>query len=70
MSLILDDPRDTCSSHGDDASGIDTEPGIPAVEQDAHAGVKKVEAAQRVYGRYSRWCLFIGYVPLAAAQAS
>jgi hypothetical protein len=36
MSLILDDPRDTCSSHGDDASG-DTE---PPVEQDAHAGVK------------------------------
>ncbi|KAG2031329.1 hypothetical protein BDR03DRAFT_1030605, partial [Suillus americanus] len=31
-----------------------------AAEQDAHAGVKKVEAAQRVYGRYSRWCLFVG----------
>ncbi|KAH7922339.1 hypothetical protein BV22DRAFT_1121535 [Leucogyrophana mollusca] len=29
-------------------------------EQDAHVGVQKVEAAQRVYGRYSRWCLFIG----------
>jgi hypothetical protein len=49
MSLILDDPRDTCLSHGDDASG-DTE---PPVEQDAHAGVKKVEATQRVYGPYS-----------------
>lgn len=60
MQLPQDDPRETCSSHGDDASGIDTEPRIPAVEQDAHAGVKKVEAAQRVYGRYSRWCLFIG----------
>ncbi|KAG2753577.1 MFS general substrate transporter [Suillus brevipes Sb2] len=60
IQLPQDDPRDTCSSHGDDASGIDTEPRIPAVEQDAHAGVKKVEAAQRVYGRYSRWCLFIG----------
>ncbi|KAH7912676.1 major facilitator superfamily domain-containing protein [Hygrophoropsis aurantiaca] len=31
-----------------------------AAEQDAHRGVQKVEAAQRVYGRYSRWCLFIG----------
>lgn len=29
-------------------------------EQDAYAGVKKVEAALRIYGRYSRWCLFIG----------
>jgi hypothetical protein len=68
MSLILDDPRDTCSSHGDDASG-DTEPPVPTLEEDAHAGVKKVEAAQRVYGRYSRWCLFIGYVQLTTAQA-
>ncbi|OJA19063.1 hypothetical protein AZE42_09040 [Rhizopogon vesiculosus] len=33
---------------------------VIAAEPDAHAGVKKVEAAQRVYGRYSRWCLFIG----------
>ncbi|KAG1768050.1 MFS general substrate transporter [Suillus placidus] len=33
---------------------------VLAAEQDAHAGVKKVEAAQRVYGRYSRWCLFVG----------
>ncbi|KAH0838678.1 major facilitator superfamily domain-containing protein [Lanmaoa asiatica] len=29
-------------------------------EQYAHVGVKKVEAALRIYGRYSRWCLFIG----------
>ncbi|KIK32015.1 hypothetical protein CY34DRAFT_19363 [Suillus luteus UH-Slu-Lm8-n1] len=50
IQLPQDDPRDTCSSHGDDASG-DTE---PPVEQDAHAGVKKVEAAQRVYGPFSR----------------
>ncbi|KAG1719745.1 hypothetical protein EDD22DRAFT_939019, partial [Suillus occidentalis] len=60
IQLPQDDPRDTCSSHGDDASGVDTEPRLPALEEDAHAGVKKVEAAQRVYGRYSRWCLFIG----------
>lgn len=31
-------------------------------EQDAHAGVTKVQATLRIYGRYSRWCLFIGYV--------
>ncbi|EMD31052.1 hypothetical protein CERSUDRAFT_163556 [Gelatoporia subvermispora B] len=29
-------------------------------EQDAHVGVKKVEAAEKVYGRYSKWFLFIG----------
>jgi MFS family permease len=39
---------------------VDSELRSVAAEQDAHAGVKKVEAAQRVYGRYSRWCLFIG----------
>ncbi|KAG1727559.1 major facilitator superfamily domain-containing protein [Suillus paluster] len=33
---------------------------VLAQEGDAHAGVKKVEAAQRIYGRRSRWCLFIG----------
>ncbi|KAH7919716.1 MFS general substrate transporter [Leucogyrophana mollusca] len=26
----------------------------------AHLGVTKVEGAQRIYGRYSRWCLFVG----------
>ena len=29
-----------------------------AREADAHAGVRRVEAAARVYGRYSRWVLF------------
>ncbi|KAG1809750.1 major facilitator superfamily domain-containing protein [Suillus plorans] len=38
----------------------DTERSVLIAEQEAHAGVIKVEAAQRVYGRYSRWCLFIG----------
>ncbi|KAI1784448.1 drug:h+ antiporter [Ganoderma leucocontextum] len=29
-------------------------------EDDAHLGVKAVEAAEKVYGRYSKWFLFIG----------
>ncbi|KAI0367328.1 drug:h+ antiporter [Pilatotrama ljubarskyi] len=29
-------------------------------EEDAHLGVKTVEAAERVYGRYSKWFLFLG----------
>ena len=33
-------------------------------EKDAHVGVKTVEAAEKVYGRYSKWFLFIGYVPV------
>ena len=28
-------------------------------EQDAHIGVKKVEAAARLYGKYSKWILFL-----------
>ena len=31
-------------------------------EEDAHLGVKAVEAAEKVYGRYSKWFLFIGCV--------
>lgn len=31
-------------------------------EADAHVGVKKVEAATRVYGPYSKWILFISCV--------
>lgn len=57
---------DNRSSHGEDTSvcgtAVDNELRLVAAEQDAHAGVKKVEAAQRVYGRYSRWCLFVGCV--------
>ncbi|KAG2353161.1 major facilitator superfamily domain-containing protein [Suillus spraguei] len=51
------------SSHDDDAlvCNEDNERlSVLTAEQDAHAGVRKVEAAQHVYGRYSRWCLFIG----------
>ncbi|KAI9060414.1 drug:h+ antiporter [Trametes sanguinea] len=29
-------------------------------EEDAHIGVKTVEAAEKVYGRYSKWFLFVG----------
>ena len=32
-------------------------------EEDAHLGVKTVEAAEKVYGRYSKWFLFVGCVP-------
>ena len=31
-------------------------------EEDAHLGVKRAEAAEKVYGRYSKWFLFIGCV--------
>jgi hypothetical protein len=29
-------------------------------EPDAHLGVAKVQAAHRVYGKYSKWFLFLG----------
>lgn len=31
-------------------------------EEDAHLGVKRAEAAEKVYGRYSKWFLFVGCV--------
>ncbi|OAX34932.1 MFS general substrate transporter [Rhizopogon vinicolor AM-OR11-026] len=65
---MLQKPDDNdYSPHGDDGSvsraalrSHSETRSVIAAEPDAHAGVKKVEAAQRVYGRYSRWCLFIG----------
>ncbi|PSS03712.1 hypothetical protein PHLCEN_2v3966 [Hermanssonia centrifuga] len=33
-------------------------------EQDAHVGVKTVEAAEKVYGKYSKWFLFLGGLQL------
>lgn len=30
-------------------------------EDEAHRGVRKVEAIHRVFGRYSKWALFIRY---------
>lgn len=39
-------------------------------EQDAHIGVKAVEAAEKVYGRYSKWFLFIGCVLLPSSSPS
>lgn len=33
-----------------------------AREIDAHVGVKRVQAAEKVYGKYSKWILFISYV--------
>ena len=31
-------------------------------EEDAHGGVRTVEAAEQVFGKYSKWFLFIGCV--------
>lgn len=31
-------------------------------EEEVNFGVKTVEAAEKVYGKYSKWFLFIGYV--------
>ncbi|KAF9229770.1 MFS general substrate transporter [Gyrodon lividus] len=56
-----EDSDDPSPHHGDRAettSVVDED--AETAERDAHLGVKKVEAALRVYGRYSRWCLFIG----------
>ncbi|KAF8887863.1 drug:h+ antiporter [Gymnopilus junonius] len=51
---------------GDDHSIKDAEHGLtPSVSSEstdaaAHGGVKAVEATQKVYGKYSKWFLFIG----------
>ena len=50
------------SVHKDDASLDPETDSRIGDEQDAQLGVKTVEAAEKVYGRYSKWFLFIGYV--------
>jgi len=47
-------------SHPTEDTTYEQEAAPPVGEQDAHVGVQKVQAALRIYGRYARWCLFIG----------
>ncbi|KAI0354154.1 drug:h+ antiporter [Trametes cingulata] len=66
MSHELDEKKAPSSLHSDGA----LEAAIPKLdfatkieiesEEDAHLGVKTVEAAEKVYGRYSKWFLFVG----------
>lgn len=61
MSFSVDDSTARKSTHSEDAiPRIDTSVVLAVrAEEDAHVGVKKVEAAEKVYGRYSKWFLFI-----------
>ncbi|KAK7689671.1 hypothetical protein QCA50_007466 [Cerrena zonata] len=56
---LRQDPHDDQSSTEEPVLDSTTVHEIRA-EQDAHVGVKTVEAAGRVFGKYSRWALFIG----------
>ncbi|KAG9310268.1 MFS general substrate transporter [Chiua virens] len=59
--LFLEEGYDRSSRRSHSRGITDDQGNTPVtVEQDAHVGVKKVEAALSIYGRYSRWCLFIG----------
>ena len=44
----------------------DTPQSVVLVEadNDAHLGVARLEAAAKVWGKYSKWVLFISFVPL------
>lgn len=52
------------STHKSDISSQDAEKGaredvISTPDAEAHVGVATVEAANKVYGKYSKWMLFI-----------
>jgi hypothetical protein len=55
--------KESSSSHDVESGSLRKEnPAVvyqTAAELDAHMGVKKVEAAEKVYGKYSKWALFI-----------
>ncbi|KZP28418.1 MFS general substrate transporter [Athelia psychrophila] len=66
MSVTKSDDRVSRETHGDLESTqgsprLDTRTFVAVqAEQEAHLGVKTVEAAERVYGRFAKWFLFIG----------
>ncbi|KAI6102704.1 major facilitator superfamily domain-containing protein [Pisolithus croceorrhizus] len=56
-------PTEPCHDGDEDVPSHSTEVGddtisVVVLEEEAHVGVKKVEAALQVYGRYPRWILF------------
>lgn len=46
--------KDSGSYHSDQVDAFEAD--------EPQVGVKTVEAAEKVYGRYSKWFLFIGFV--------
>lgn len=67
MSSIKEKERDTEYGSHDVAQDLPYDTGAVdsrtaeelAREADAHLGVKRVEAARKVFGRYSNWVLFV-----------
>ncbi|KAI0781782.1 drug:h+ antiporter [Abortiporus biennis] len=59
---LRQDPADDSSLGGLDGEQVLDQTTVAEIEeeQDAHIGVKAVEAAEKVYGKYSKWFLFIG----------
>ncbi|PPQ72102.1 hypothetical protein CVT26_006880 [Gymnopilus dilepis] len=55
MSVPKSDHSSKDAEHGDTASVSSSSTDVVA-----HYGVKTVEATHKVYGKYSKWCLFIG----------
>ena len=53
MATLTKKDSASASSHYDESTSSQ-----PAYE--AQAGVRVVEAAEKVYGRYSKWFLFLG----------
>lgn len=62
--MVEDASRDKRLSLDSEQAGILTHHHQSAIvvppEEVAHVGVRKVEATHKVYGKYSKWALFIG----------
>lgn len=61
----LTSPRSIMSANKSDESIKDAEHGVSSSASSstdvAHIGVKTVEATHKVYGKYSKWFLFVRY---------
>ena len=63
MSFPQDDRKSASSLSNDTSRGNHAGAYVISAEEEAsHIGVKRVEATHKVYGKYSKWALFIGFV--------
>jgi hypothetical protein len=68
MSALVTDEKRASSDYDDRKVAHDSLTGRPAIaataeEEAAKGGVKRVEGAFKVFGKNTRWFLFLGFVP-------
>jgi len=61
-NMALDREGSVHSKHTDVEKDAAAALDISSEEEYVHQGVKTVEATNKIFGKYSKWALFVGYV--------